>query len=76
MFDLANPKLATLAALEGYEDPMDLIEDKALDSICPAICMTPGCDATTDYEPDQRAGWCETCGTGSMKSALVIAGMI
>lgn len=76
MFDLANPKLATLAAIEGYDDPMAFLEDNVIDSICPAICMNASCNATADYEPDQRAGWCEACGTGSMQSALVIAGMI
>ena len=76
MFDLDNPKLITLAAAEGCEDVMDFLEANAMDSLCPAICMAAHCDATSDMEPDQRAGWCEACGAQTMQSALVIAGMI
>lgn len=76
MFNLSHPKLVRLAASEGYANVADFLEDYALDSIVPAICMAPDCDHTADLEPDQRAGFCETCGRASMKSGLVIAGMI
>ena len=76
MFNLTHPKLVTLAASEGYADVADFLEDHALDDVVPAICMVPDCDHTSDLEPDQRAGFCEACGRLSMKSGLVIAGMI
>ena len=76
MFNLTDPKLVTLATSEGYADVADFLEDYALDSIMPAICMAPDCDRTAELEPDQRAGFCEACGRDSMKSGLVIAGMI
>ena len=76
MFNLSHPKLVSLVESEGYADVMDFLEDHALESVVPAICMTADCDHTTDLEPDQRAGFCEACGRPSMQSGLVIAGMI
>ncbi|MEO1975104.1 MAG: hypothetical protein ABGX15_03050 [Paracoccaceae bacterium] len=76
MFNLDHPKLITLAETEGYSDIVDFLEDCALDSLVPAICMAPGCDYTAELEPDQRAGFCEICGRPFMKSGLVIAGLI
>ena len=43
---------------------------------CPAICMNEGCDYTTDMEPDQDQGWCEVCGTNTVASAAILAGVI
>lgn len=76
MFNLDNPKLVTLADLEGFNDVMDFLEATGLDSIVPAICTDPGCNATADLEPDQRAGYCEGCGQQTIQSAMVLAGMI
>ncbi|RKF12528.1 hypothetical protein D6850_17860 [Roseovarius spongiae] len=76
MFNLAHPKLVTLVESEGYAEVADFLEDHAMGSVVPAICMAPDCDHTADLEPDQRAGFCEACGRASMKSGLVIAGMI
>ena len=76
MFNLTHPKLLALAESEGYSEVSDFLEDHALGSIVPAICTAPDCDHTADLEPDQRAGFCEVCGRPSMKSGLVIAGMI
>jgi hypothetical protein len=45
------------------------------DSVCPAICMTEGCDCTTEMEPDQTEGYCEACGGNTVVSAFVLAGM-
>jgi hypothetical protein len=74
--DLSRQKLQKLIELEGYEDDVALIADAAMDSVCPAICMNDGCDYTTGMEPDQDRGWCEVCGTNSVKSALRLAGII
>lgn len=76
MFTLDHPKLIRLARTEGFSDVMDFLEDTGLDSIVPAICMNPDCDATADLEPDQTAGYCECCGQQTMRSGLVIAGII
>ena len=73
---LQREKLQTLAELEGFEHPEDMIEEASTDSVCPAICMNPGCDNTAEMEPDQDQGWCDECETGSMKSALMLAGVI
>lgn len=54
----------------------ELLESSAIDSVVPAICTNDGCDYTTRYEPDQDAGWCEECDTGTVASALILAGVI
>jgi hypothetical protein len=69
-------KLMKLCDLEGFKRLDDLLKASAFDSICPAICMTEGCDHTTEMEPDQDAGYCEACGGNTMTSALVLAGLI
>ena len=54
----------------------EFIEAFALDDVVPAICMNRDCDYTTEYEPDQREGWCAECDAPSMKSGLVLAGIL
>jgi Integrase core domain len=49
-------KLMKLCELEGYKRLYDLLKACTADSVCPAICMTEGCDYTTEMEPDQDAG--------------------
>ncbi|WP_375414578.1 hypothetical protein [uncultured Bradyrhizobium sp.] len=68
-------KLLKLCETEGFGDVDELLKKHATDSICPAICITEGCDFTTGMEPDQAEGDCEACG-GSMISALVHTGFI
>jgi hypothetical protein len=68
-------KLEELADTWGV-DVDELLENAAMDSVVPGICTTTGCDYTAEYEPDQDAGWCEECNTGTVASALVLAGMI
>jgi hypothetical protein len=69
-------KLMKLCDLEGYKRVHDLINAPMWDNICPAICMTEGCDYTTEMESDQDAGYCEACGGNTVTSALVLAGVI
>ncbi|MFV1761503.1 hypothetical protein VWY69_00265 [Phaeobacter sp. A90a-4k] len=76
MFNLNHPKLTKLAEFEGYGDVMDFLEAVAHDSIVPAICMADDCEMTAELEPDQDRGFCETCARNTVKSALVIAGVI
>jgi hypothetical protein len=68
-------KLMRLCDIEGYSLD-DLLQAAATDSVCPAICMTEGCDYTTEMEPDQDQGFCEACGGNTVTSALVLAGLI
>jgi hypothetical protein len=74
--DLSQQTLKKLVELGGYDDDVDLIADAVSDSVCSAVCMNAGCDYTTEMEPDQDRGWCEVCNTNSMKSSLVLAGII
>lgn len=68
-------KLETLAKIEGMK-VMELLERGTFDGVCPGICMNPGCDYTVEVEPDQRRGYCEECGTNTVKAATVLAGII
>jgi hypothetical protein len=69
-------KLMKLCDLEGFRSLDDFLEVTATDSVCPAICMTEGCDYTAEMEPDQDQGFCEVCGGNAVTSALVLAGLI
>ena len=69
-------KLMKLCDLEGYRRLHDLLRASTTDSLCPAICMTEGCDYTTEMEPDQDRRFCEVCGGQTVTSALVLAGLI
>ena len=74
--NLRKQKLDKLLEIEGYGDIADLAEAVVLDSVSPAICCNPDCSYTSEMEPDQDRGYCEECHTNSMKSALVLAGLI
>ena len=69
-------KLMKLCEAEGFENLDDLLAVAATDSICPAICMTEGCDHTAEMEPDQTEGYCEACGGNTVVSALIPADLI
>ena len=69
-------KLAKLLEIEVYDDITELAEAVFSDAVSPAICTNEDCNYTCEMEPDQDRGWCEDCCTNSMKSALILAGMI
>ena len=69
-------KLDQLIASEGYDDVVDLFAGVLSDSVSPGICINPGCDYTTEVEPDQDRGYCEVCRTQTVQSALILAGLI
>jgi hypothetical protein len=71
-----SKKFMRLCEIEGFKDPYDLLMAAFGDSVCPAICMTEGCDYTADIERDQDQGYCERCGGNTVTSALVLAGFI
>lgn len=69
-------KLEKLAEIEGYKDYMDMLEEATMDSCVPAICTNEGCTCSYTLEPDATEGLCENCGTYTVCSCLVIAGLI
>lgn len=69
-------KLGDLCHEYGCSDVHEMIEEYGLDSCVPCICMNDGCMATYEYEPDSWMGWCDECGTNSVKSFLILEGII
>jgi hypothetical protein len=69
-------KLMKLCEVAGYQNAYDLVQAVWTDSVCPAICMTEGCDHIAEMEPDQTEGYCEACGGNTVTSALILAGLI
>ena len=69
-------KLMRLCEIEGFRTIEEILFASSTDSVCPAICMTEGCDYTTEMEPDQDQGYCEVCGGNTVTSALVLADLI
>jgi hypothetical protein len=69
-------KLAQLIEIEGYSSLDDMLTAVVSDSVASGICVRGECSYTCDVEPDQDAGWCEACGRQSVRSALVLAGII
>lgn len=72
----STDKLQKLAEIEGFGDHMQLLEAFIMDSVCPGICMNPSCNYTDNVEPDSDSGWCEECNTNTVKSAMILAGVI
>jgi len=68
-------KLEALARTEGLSVE-EMLEQASFDSVAKGICMNEGCDHTCEVEPDQDKGYCESCGTQTVKSCLILAGII
>jgi len=68
-------KLDQLASVWGLS-VHEFIEEYALDEVVPGICLNTGCEYTTEVEPDQTEGWCEECEMRSVRSGIVLAGLI
>lgn len=67
--------LAALTQKMGCASSFAMLQEAVHDGVCPAICVV--CGWTTNMEPDQDRGWCEQCDKGgTVKSALILAGMI
>lgn len=69
-------KLTKLVEIEGYESDIALGQAAMMDVVCPGICMNDGCNYTTNVEPDQNRGYCEICETNTVKSGLLLMGII
>jgi len=69
-------KLQQLAEIEGFPDTDTLLESTINDDVVPGICTEKGCDYTCSVEPDSDRGYCEVCQAQTVKSCLVLAGLI
>jgi hypothetical protein len=69
-------KLNQLLEIEGYDTLEEFAEAVSFDSVSPGICMNDGCHYTTEVEPDQDRGWCEECRANTVRSGLLLAGLI
>lgn len=74
--ELRRTKLAKLIECEGFETLEQMLQSTVFDSVSPGICISPDCNYTVEVEPDQRCGWCEACGTQTVRSALILADLI
>lgn len=73
---MSNSKLLKLVEMEGYEELDEFLEEFSLAAVVPGICTNPDCDYTEYVEPDCTEGWCEECETQTVKSGLILAGVI
>jgi hypothetical protein len=73
---LKRTKLSKLIESEGFETLEQMLQAVVADSVSPGICVNLECNYTVEVEPDQDRGWCEVCGTQTVQSALILAGLI
>ena len=66
--------LEILSRVEGYDTVEEMLSSNAIDSVVPGIC--PICEYTTSVEPDCTRGYCEECNKGTVKSCMILAGVI
>jgi rubrerythrin len=66
--------LQQCAAAHGYEDVEEMLENAVFDSVAAGICTE--CGYTCEVEPDSSDGWCEECEGNTVKSCLVLAGLM
>ena len=70
-----NQFLQALADSTGLTQ-MEMFENATFDSVADSICTNPECLVTYEMEPDQEHGYCEGCGQNTVKSCLILAGLI
>jgi len=68
-------KVRELAEQVGM-DVEEMLEEATFDSVAWGICTNPDCDYTTQVEPDCQEGYCEECQTQTVKSCLILMGLI
>ena len=76
VLSIKGSKLMQICEAEGFATVDDLLALLVADSVCPAICMTEGCDYIAPMESDQEEGYCEECSANTMVSVLVLVGLI
>jgi hypothetical protein len=57
----------------GFSDVPELIDRYLLRERCPALCLT--CGYVEEKEPE-TFGWCPVCDSDTMRSALILAGIL
>ena len=72
----STSKLNQLLKLMGYKKLTDIPESVIMDSVVDGICTNANCDFVADVEPDQSRGFCEDCQENTVKSLLILAGLI
>jgi len=81
MYELlkAQEAVALIAEDEGHDfnpNHFEIAEwafSKALDSVCPGVCMDADCATITSRcEPDADANWCHECEKNTVKSLGVL----
>lgn len=60
----------------GESNEEEVIANYIHDSVCPAVCMNEGCENTAELEHDCSSGYCDECDTNSMKSLMIVMGII
>lgn len=59
----------------GFATLNDALKEAVYDSVCGGVCMA--CGAVSDScEPDADANWCESCDGNTVKSIMVLGGII
>jgi hypothetical protein len=69
-------KLQRLLDRTGAPDVWEILRRANGDAVAPGICMNEDCNYIVDVEPDQRRGYCDECDTNTVKSALILAGLV
>lgn len=70
-------KLEILARVEGHASVQQMLITHCMDSVVEGICTNPDCNYTNpSMEPDAHGYDCEVCGTPTVNSSLMIAGVI
>ncbi len=55
--------------------PESILAEATFDSVCPGICIK--CEGVIDAcEPDAVNNWCDECDKPTVRSALVLGGII
>jgi hypothetical protein len=67
-------KLLVICERWGYRDVPELIDKYLFKDTCPAICLK--CGNVAEKSADALAGWCSVCDRDTMRSALVLAGIL
>jgi hypothetical protein len=58
----------------GFMDVGEMINCYLFKESCPAFCLS--CGYIEEQAPETFAGWCPVCDTDTMRSALVLAGIL
>jgi hypothetical protein len=67
-------KLMKLCDIEGFENVEDVLFSSITDTVCPAICMSEGCDHTAGLRTVRATGGSENVATWRSASAFTHSG--